>query len=270
MNFSSRNNNNGSRVGIGAIVVLCAIAIVVWANEGSMGALHAVQNFGATLVSPLSGNTQTQDTTEDETASEETLSALREQNAQLTEQVAKGEEYRQEAERLEELLNLTDEYQIDGVSARVIGRTTDGWNQTVTVDVGESGGSFVGATVCASYGVIGQVISVTDGSSTVRLLSDPQSGVAAMIQSTRETCVVMGSLDGLITAENLSTDTSIQVGDIIITSGLGGSYTKGLIIGTVTRTTGSSSDGTLKAYIKQNDTTNFEEVTIVKSAADVD
>lgn len=268
MNFSRRNNRNpGSRVALGAIVVLCLVSIILWSGEGSTGFFHSAQHLASALVAPISTSSASDaDDASDDNMSEESVSALREQNESLTQQVATAEEYRQEAERLQELLDLKDEYEIDGVSARVVGRTTDGWNQTVTIDVGESGGSFVGATVCASYGVIGQVISVTNGSSVVRLLTDPQSGVAAMIQSSRVNCVVKGSLDGLITAENLPTDSGIQVGDIIITSGLGGSFTKGLIIGTVTRTTGSASDGTLKAYIKQNDTTNFEEVIIVKDA----
>ena len=164
-------------------------------------------------------------------------------------------------------MNLKDSYAIDGVSAHVIGKTTENWNQTVTLDVGEAEGSFVGATVCSSFGVIGQVTSVTSSTSVVRLLTDPQSGVAAMVQSSRTTCVVKGSLDGLVTAENIAANVEVKEGDIVITSGLGGSFTKGIIIGTVSKVAGNMADGTLKATIKQADNTNFEEVIVVKSAA---
>lgn len=263
MNFGTNKSSKSSRVGIGAIVVLCLLCIFLWSGESSTGVFHTIQNVASGIVSPISGAASGSASA---SSDDDTTAALREQNESLTSQIATAEEYRQEAQRLQGLLDLKDEYQIDGISARVVGRTTDSWNQTVTLNVGESGGAFVGATVCASYGVVGQIISVTDGTSVVRLLSDPQSGVAAMIQSSRVTCVVKGSLDGLITAENLPSEANVQVGDIIITSGLGGSFTKGLIIGTVTRTTGSASDGTLTAYIKQNDTTNFEEAIIVKSA----
>ena len=87
-----------------------------------------------------------------------------------------------------------------------------------------------------------------------------------MIQSSRATCVVKGSLDGLIVASNISAGTNVSVGDIIITSGLGGSFTKGIIIGTVTKVTGNSQDGSLEATIKQTDKNTYEEVIIVKSA----
>ncbi len=276
-NFKGRGNKSFVLT-VCIICAICIIAIFLWSREGSSGPLHSAQQSATKVFSPLtsltksasSASNESQKQTSDENASSETLSQLKEQNAELTSQVAKGEEYRQEAQRLQELLNLKDSYDIDGVSAHVIGKTSESWNQTITVDVGESDGSFVGATVCSSYGVIGQVSSVTSSTSVVRLLSDPQSGVAAMIQSSRVTCVVKGSLDGLITAENIATSAEVKEGDIIITSGLGGSFTRGIIIGTVSKVSGNSQDGSLKATIKQADNTAFEEVIVVKSAQATD
>ena len=275
MNENNNGIGNKSFIAIVSVVcILCIVAICVWSFEGSSGPLHSAQQSATKILSPLSSvsktatvaNSESQKQSSDENASSETLSQLKEQNAELTSQVAKGEEYRQEAQRLQELLNLKDSYSIDGVSAHVIGKTSENWNRTITIDIGESDGSFVGATVCSSYGVIGQVTSTTTSSSVVRLLTDSQSGVAAMIQSSRATCVVKGSLDGLITAENIPTGTEVKEGDIIITSGLGGSFTRGIIIGTVSKVTGNSQDGSLKATIKQADNTSFEEVIVVKSA----
>ena len=270
-------NASGKRfmITIAALCLLCIIAIFSWRAEGDSGFFHSMQQNATKALAPITAVTNgasvaTSDSAKqsaDENASTETLSQLREQNSELTSQVAKGEEYRQEAQRLQELLNLKDSYAIDGVSAHVIGKTTENWNQTVTLDVGEAEGSFVGATVCSSFGVIGQVTSVTSSTSVVRLLTDPQSGVAAMVQSSRTTCVVKGSLDGLVTAENIAANVEVKEGDIVITSGLGGSFTKGIIIGTVSKVTGNMADGTLKATIKQADNTNFEEVIVVKSAA---
>ena len=260
------NNSRAYILTVAIVAALALAAMVVWCAEGSSGALHNVQAKCASLIS--SSQTVTVESNRDNNAdtSDESIEALKEQNENLTAQVAKGEEYRQEAQRLQELLNLKDKYQITGVSAHVIGVSTESWNQSITLDIGESGGSFVGATVCASYGVVGQVTSVTDSTSEVRLLTDSQSGVSAMVQSNRATCVVKGSLDGLLTAENIAQNVEVKEGDIIITSGLGGSFVKGIIIGTVVRVSGSASDGTLKAVLKQNDTTSFEEVIIVSDA----
>ena len=270
-------NTAGKRfaITIAILCVACVFTIFAWRMEGDSGLFHSLQQNATKALAPITAvtngasiaNSNSAKQSSDENASTETLSQLREQNSELTSQVAKGEEYRQEAQRLQELLNLKDSYAIDGVSAHVIGRTTENWNQTVTLDVGEAGGSFVGATVCSSFGVIGQVTSVTSSTSVVRLLTDPQSGVAGLVQSSRTTCVVKGSLDGLVTAENIAANVEVKEGDIIITSGLGGSFTKGIIIGTVSKVSGNMADGTLKATIKQADNTNFEEAIVVKSAA---
>ncbi|MFR7403482.1 MAG: rod shape-determining protein MreC [Coriobacteriaceae bacterium] len=155
---------------------------------------------------------------------EETYATLRQQNEQLVQQLAAAEEQRLENERLRGLLNLRDTYEITGVSGRVIGRTTDAWNQTVTLDVGSSSGVETGLTVLGPTGVVGQVISVDGGSCRVRLLTDPQSGAAAMVQSSRAEGIVRGSMDGLLYLENIGADVNVRVGTWF-TSGLGGSYT---------------------------------------------
>ena len=155
------------------------------------------------------------------------------------------------------------------MSGRVIGRTTDAWNQTVTLDVGSSSGVETGLTVLGPTGVVGQVISVDGGSCRVRLLTDPQSGAAAMVQSSRAEGIVRGSMDGLLYLENIGADVNVQVGDVVLTSGLGGSYTRGLIIGTVVRVEGSAGSDTRKIVVAPNDTVSLmEEALVVFSAAD--
>lgn len=275
MGDSFNQNTKLYKIALLVFVIAGVVCLFIWRSEGESGTLHNLQNRAASIFSPLSNAgskviDNNEKNNEDNNANSETLSALKEQNSKLVEQIAKGEEYRQEAQRLQELLNLKDNYNIEGVTGRVISRTTDAWNQTCTLDVGEDSGVKVGSTICASYGVVGQVVGVTKNTCNVRLLSDPQSGVAAMIQSSRKECIVKGSLDGLVSAENLDQDCGIQVGDIIITSGLGGSYKKGLIIGTVSKISTNSSDGTLRAIIKQNDNTKFEEALVVNSVGDLD
>lgn len=275
------NNKSSGTIYIVAIIIISILSVasmIVWAHEGELGALHSLQNKCASALSPVTSltgsvknvtsSTTTSSSSKDIAENTETVDKLKEQIEELTASVAKGEEYRQEAQRLQELLNLKDQYSIDGVTGHVIGKTTDSWNQTVTLDVGEDDGSFVGATVCTKNGVIGQVTSITSSTSTVRLVSDPQSGVSGCVQSNRATCIVSGSLDGLVTATNFSSGASVNVGDVIITSGLGGSFSKGIIIGTVSRVSGNASDGTLSAVIGINADTDVEEAIVVKSVKD--
>lgn len=248
-----------------AMIVVSLALIFVWSREGETGNLHSAQNRFADLLRPMTSISSTSGTTTSSGNTTDGSSASSEQIASLTEQVAKGEEYRQEVERLQGLLSLKDEYGFESIGGRVISKTTDSWNVTVTLDRGSNDGVEVGSTVCASYGVVGQVISTTSNTCVVRLLTDPQSGVSCLIQSSRTQCIAKGSLDGLITADNIASDVDVQAGDILITSGLGGSFSKGIIVGTVVRVTQSTTDGTKSITIKQNDNTNFEEALIVKS-----
>ena len=210
-----------------------------------------------------------QDALTDASADDATLSQLREQNAELRELVAQTEEYRQEVERLEGLLDLKESSGAEGIGGRIIGRNTDAWNQTVTIDVGTSSGVSAGLTVMGPNGVIGQVVSAQASSSTVRLLSDPRSGAAALIQSSRAEGVVRGSLDGLLYLENIDSDVQVSVGDVVLTSGLGGSYTRGLLIGTVVKIEGAQNDASRRIVVSPNDAaTSLEEVLVVTSASE--
>lgn len=80
---------------------------------------------------------------------------------------------------------------------------------------------------------MGQVIEVSPLTCRVRLISDPQSGVSVVLQSNRAEGVVRGSIAGLLYLEDLDTSTEVNVGDVVITSGLGGSYFRGVALGTV-------------------------------------
>lgn len=249
--------------------------MTVYSAEGQGGLLHAVQTNVHAIIAPFqligtSGGALAESASTmvgDATADAGTLSELRRQNEELTELLTQTEEYRLEIERLQGLLNLKETYSIEGVSGRVIGHSTDAWNQTITIDIGSSSGVEAGLTVLGPSGVVGQVVATSPGFSTVRLLSDPNSGVAAMIQSTRAEGIVRGSLNGLLYLENVDEDVIVEVGDVVLTSGLGGSFTRGLLIGQVVRVTGKASDDTRTIIVASNEqVASLEEVMVVFSA----
>jgi rod shape-determining protein MreC len=84
-----------------------------------------------------------------------------------------------------------------------------------------------------------------------------------MVQSSRAEGIVRGSLSGLLYLENIEADVKLSVGDVVITSGLGGSYVKGLLIGTIVRVEGNSVDGTRTVVVSPNDSTSLLEEAIV-------
>ena len=275
LNFKDNEKVPAGRVLLVVLLALSLVLVTAYSREGEDGILHSVQSAVHSTIAPLklvgasagAAAGELGDAVEDLTATPETLNALKEQNAALIEMIAQSEEYRQEAERLQALLDLKDAYDIEGVSARVIGRSTDAWNQTVTIDVGTDDGVETGLTVMGAYGVIGQVVSASPSSATVRLITDPQSGAAAMLQVTRAEGVVRGSLDGLLYLENVEADVQVAVGDIVLTSGLGGSYTRGLLIGLVVSVEGNQGDSSRRIVVSPNETaSNLEEVIVVFSA----
>lgn len=275
LQFQDMHDPRVSRVALIALVVISLAMVTVYSREGDHGVLHNVQSGAHSVFAPFgllgsSAGAAAEDAGEalsDATASGDTLSALRQRNAELTELLTQSEEYRLEAERLQGLLDLKDAYSIEGVSGRVIGRSTDAWNQTITIDIGSANGVETGLTVVGPAGVVGQVISVQPGSCTVRLLTDPKSGAAALVQSNRAEGIVRGSLSGQLTLQNIDANVNLQVGDVVLTSGLGGSYVKGLLIGTIVRIEGSPGDGSRTIYVSPNETSQvLEEVTVVFDA----
>lgn len=275
LNFQNNGHTRLSRVLLVAFLVASVLLMTLYAAEGQGGFLHRLQTQVHALCAPFqaigtSGGALAEGASQavgDATADASTLSELRRQNEELTELLTQTEEYRLEIERLQGLLNLKETYNIEGVSGRVIGHSTDAWNQTITIDIGSSSGVEAGLTVLGPSGVVGQVVSVSAGSSTVRLLTDPSSGVAAMIQSTRAEGIVRGSLNGLLHLENVDEDVVVEVGDVVLTSGLGGSFTRGLLIGQVVRVTGKASDDTRTIVVAANEqAASLEEVMVVFSA----
>ena len=272
LNFQQSNSGAIRRVAFAVCLALAIALIVVYANEDDDGTLHDAQSLTTELFSPLSyvgsgigtGLSDAANAIQDLFADSESITALQEANAELLDLLAQADEYRQEAERLQALLELRDAYDIEGVAANVIARSTSSWDQTITIDKGSADGVDTGLTVMGSSGVVGQVVAVTENTATVRLITDPQSGAAAMIQSSRAEGILVGSLEGLLYLENLDADADVEVGDVVITSGLGGSYVKGLVIGTVVKVESQQGDTSIVAVVSPNeDASTLEEVLVV-------
>lgn len=262
------------RVLLIGLIVASVVMMTVYGREGETGPLHTLQSAVSGAVSPLrivggsieSATSTVGDTVDNVTADQSTLSGLREYNEQLVQQYSQMEEYKQEAQRLQKLLDLKDTYQIEGTGARVIGRSSEAWSQTVIINKGSDDGVSTGQTVMGTSGVVGQIVSTSSHTATVRLLTDPQSGAAAMVQSSRAEGILRGSLVGLLYLEDLDADAEVNVGDVVVTSGLGGSYARGLIIGTVVKVDAQQGDTSRRAVVSPNDAiSTLEDVLVVSS-----
>ncbi len=233
---------SGSRVGWLVVLVAISIALMtVWFREGDSGPLHRLRRGVQAVAAPVSatGEWITRPArgalawASDLGVSRSRLEDLRAQNERLRARVAELEEARLENARLTELVGLTKAREIDSLAAHVIGRPANAWEGVITIDRGSDDGLTNGMPVLGPLGLLGQTVEVSPSSAKVRLITDPRSGVAAMLQATRADGIVRGSIDGRLTLDFVSVDETVTPGDVVITSGLGGVYPKGIVIGEV-------------------------------------
>jgi rod shape-determining protein MreC len=160
--------------------------------------------------------------------------SLREEIKVLNARIVTSEEVFQANNRLEKLLEMKNSVKSAVLPASVVGEDVSAWFRTLVINRGSSDGLSEGMAVVAADGVIGQVIKVAPASSRVLLLTDHSSGIAATIQRSRARGVVKGKGEGLCSLEFTTREEDVKVGDMVVTSGVGGVFQKGLPIGEVT------------------------------------
>ena len=242
---SGLGSNNNKHTGGRSFIILSLLSIVlltVSARMGTAGPLEIVRGGFSTITMPfrMAGSAIAMpfqgigNIFSNLTADQQTLSDLKAENEQLRSRNAELEETNQSTQRLQGLLDLKNNYNLQSTGARVISGSTDSFNSTIVIDKGTSSGLAVGMPVVDSGGVIGQIIECGPTTSTVRLITDEKSGVAAMVQSSRAQGMLMGSASRQITLNLINTNQKVAVGDTVVTSGLGGVFPKGLPLGKVT------------------------------------
>lgn len=271
-----RRGDAGSGAGLVTIifVVISLVVFTISVREDGNGFFSSARSVVQTVVSPLRmagaavcapfsgmGNI-----VRNLTAEEKTLSDLKAENERLSARNVELEEAEITARQLQELLDLKSSYNLQSTAARVIAGSTDSWTSSATIDKGSASGIGVGMPVVNSRGAVGQVISSAATTSTVRLLSDESSSVSAMIQSGRAQGMLRGSPDGTIYLSFIRTDNVVNPGDVVVTSGLGGVFPKGLPLGKVSSVE-SSPGSTYYTIVVEPFTTvaNLEEVLVVTS-----
>jgi len=161
---------------------------------------------------------------------------LRAETQRLTLQALQVEETRQENVRLRRLLALRERLPLSTLAGEVIGREAGGWVRAFTVNRGQSSGVARQNPVIVPEGLVGRVVQVRSGASVVQLVNDPSSTVGAMVQRTRTPGLVEGEAAGTVRFKFMAREGSgVTRGDLVVTSGLGNLFPKGLPVGRVVR-----------------------------------
>ncbi len=181
-------------------------------------------------------------------------------------------EVREENSRLRRLLALKERLPLETLPGEVIGKEWGGWVRSLTINRGRSDGVARLTPVIVPDGVVGRVVAVRAHAAVIQLLNDSSSAVGGVIQRTRTPGVVEGKPGGGLRFKFPPREGGgVQDGDLVVTSGLGGLFPKGLPVGQVTRVEDRGS--ALFHYADLAPTVDFarvEEVLLLIGGANVD
>lgn len=243
------------RIVFAVLIVLSLVLLTVYFREPASGVLHEVQTGGSDTLSPLQSLAAraVQPFQNGYRWSRNVLgaNARNERQAQELESL-RGElvllnEAAEENRRLKELLDFQEANIFPSgstfVVSRVIGKSPTKWQAWIQIDKGEADGialnqPVVGATLPADKslsgkGLVGKVVAVGKHSARVQLIIDQASSVAALVQGTRAEGIIGGSLAGKLVMDFVERDQPVEEKRIIISSGFGQIYPKGIPIGIV-------------------------------------
>ena len=236
---------NGIKV---AIIVVAVVLLIGIAAAARGGQISAVQNVTGILEAPLKrvlssavnwvdgiyGYIFEYDSLRAENES------LRAQLAEAQESARDGIEASEENTRLRRLLELREQH-TDYVleSSKVVLWSSSNWSSSFTISKGSNSGIELGAPVITEYGaVVGQITELGDTWATVSTIIDVDMSVGAFVGVSGNSGMVVGEF-GLMRDKQakltfLADGAQIFVGDDVLTSGSGGAFPAGLVIGTLT------------------------------------
>ncbi len=169
--------------------------------------------------------------------------------------------------RLQELLDFRTNNPFEVTAAQVVGVDPSNWYSTIVIDKGRRDGIREKMPVVTHQGVVGQVIKVRQYFSKVLLIMDQRSGIGAMVRRTRTIGVLEGQLGKVALLKYLAPTSEISLNDVVISSGLGGIFPKGLILGTVTRIEQEKTGIYQRVEVSLAvDFARLEEVLVIKNA----
>ncbi|MBI5671385.1 MAG: rod shape-determining protein MreC [Chloroflexi bacterium] len=228
-----------NRVVFLVVCLLIGVALIVSSRAGLLAPVEGVAAVPLNFVSGilnrigLGVNRGVTDWAEMET--------LRQRNADLEEALARFQselvdlrEIASDYQRLADLLEYTTTAQNQQVvAADVISLDGNPQIDSIVINKGTRDGIAVGMPVVTRQGLVGRVLQVSADAARVLLITDPTSAISARLQTTRAEGSVVGQLTGNLRMTFIPLDAQVQVGDLVITSGLGGNFPPNIVIGQV-------------------------------------
>lgn len=174
--------------------------------------------------------------------------------------------YKEENNNLRDMLDLKEQMKdYQTIGGNIIAKDMGNWFNTFTIDRGSSDGLKIDSPVITSKGLVGSVIETMPFSAKVLSIIDPDSTVSAVVTKSMDLVRIRGDMllmdQGLCRMDYIDMDVDIAVGDTIETSGLGGIYPRGILIGKV-KSINKDADG-LNRYAVIEPAVDFKRLQVV-------
>lgn len=236
-----------NRYFIMAVIVLCIfIAMGISTKGGKEFSSFGSKNIVSTVVSPFQKVlSMSARKVEDTVSFFVEMRRLKAENEELALKVdmlesenRRVKELIEENKRLRETLGFTERFiEYKKVAASVIAKEPGNWFNVFVVDRGTKDGVVNKSVVVTSSGLVGYVIDAGYNSSKVASIIDENCVVSSRLTKTRDIVIVKGSFElrntGLCKMEYIQTETDVEAGDMVETSGLGGIFPGGILVGKI-------------------------------------
>ena len=190
---------------------------------------------------------------------------LREENSRISLENLRLREAVARESRLSGLWGLREQAGLDAVAAAVVGRDASSWFRSAWINKGTSAGIYKNMPAMTYTGLVGKVVRTYAFDSRVMLLTDPSSAVSCLTERTRDQGILVGDGGDTCRMQYVGKHADVNVGDLILSSGLDGVYPKGLPVGDVVRVSKSSPGYFMDIEVRPTaDIGQLEEVLLVK------
>lgn len=237
------NRNKQTEI-LGGIITVVVLILLIFLSNVEVNKLSYLESAASSIINPIQrvfvdlknkiqGNSTYFSDMDTIIAENE---ELKKKNSELETVLREFEMLKAENTTLQEYMNLTDKYSsYQTIPAYVINRDVSNYSSTLVLNVGTDDGIRENMTVIADKGLVGHVISVSEKTCKVQVIIDSASTVSCSISTTNESIICKGTLENnqILRASYIPTGAELIQGDSVYTSGIGGIYPKGIIIGNV-------------------------------------
>ncbi len=193
-----------------------------------------------------------------------------EENRKLLATIAQLQEAQQENTRLRRQIKFQEEFKLETIVARVIAKDVSTEFRAIRINRGENSGIQKDMAVMTNEGVVGRVLRTTSNTSDIVTVLDLLSAVDSFVARSRARGVVTGRTESVCQLKYALRTDDIEPGDVLIASGLGGIFPKGIPIGTVSRVDRKAYGISQEVEVRPSvDFSRLEEVLVVTHAESI-